>query len=557
MGHVVVSASLPFPIRVSSSPYEVRDGPRVWRITVERVARVHPDERLLESAAGVDLRVDRLGQVAFSLIVGETDIAEEADFLLTQKDVLIAGFRQAVNVLIAHVRDTLGTYWIRPVEANELYGPTVVVDGEGIVTYTMGPGGSIIPMQVLTDEADQRLREALAGEPPPLWRQMQLDARDALEMGREEDCVVLSWTALETACRQALPGLAYKRGLSVVEFAQMIGMRYRKAEPPYSYEEALSRVSNGMAVVRVTAELTDPVIYDPQGVANSLELAYRLRNKVVHQGVQIPRSHAESAWKAVEFVVQSALSLRNHDERPLTESWTNRFGSIEPKVEEFVQRTGLRLVLMHPRDDSFDSELIDRTIYLSFPTDTSQQTAYVLMEAQWQTWRRLEMSERPRLAEGPPSGILLEGGITYVVTNINSAVCYAETLIAMHREDHSVLSSIEGITESTVGQLLRHGPFDHNDARIYTNAAHLAALLAILPDEIARHFVETAASADATIGRLAGKWRSGFARLDPDDDHSRCDLLREIHEDAWWFDTIRVVCPVENVAYGSRRQALS
>lgn len=557
LAHVVASASLPFPIRVSSTPYEVRDGPRLWALTVERVARVHPDERLFESASNVDLRVDRLGQVAFSRIVGETHIAEDSSFLLTQKDVL-AGFRRAANVFIAHARDTLGTYWIRPVEANELYAPTVVVDGDGIATYTMGPGGSIIPMQTLTDGADKRLREALAGKPPPLWRQMQLDARDALELGREEDCVVLSWSSLETACRQALPGLAYKRGKSVAELAETIGMRYRKADPPYSYEEALSRVSSGMTIVRAAAELTDPVIYVPQAVFTSVEIVYKLRNKVVHQGVQLLRHDAEAAWNAVEFVLQTALSLRNDDERPLTESWAQRFETVDAKVEEFAQRTGLRLVLTHPpRDEFFDAELIGDSMYLAFSPLTSAESAYVLMNAQWQTWQRLGMASRPRLAEGPPSGILLEGGITYVVAKVNSAVCYAETLIAMLRADPSIAPAFEAIAEATVAQLGHHGPFDHNDARIYTNAAHLAALLAVLPESMARRFLDRIDMGDSTIGRLAGKWRGGFALLDPDDDHSRCDVLREIHDDAWWFDTIRVICPVEKVAYGSGRHPLT
>jgi hypothetical protein len=118
-------------------------------------------------------------------------------------------------------------------------------------TLHSGPRpGFINAVLGIGDRADTALRTALATEVDPLvWRQIQLDARDALALGREEDSALLAWGAREGACRQGLAGLDFKRGFNGDQLAKELDIIHASKEPPYSFEEAIERMSGVSAVM--------------------------------------------------------------------------------------------------------------------------------------------------------------------------------------------------------------------------------------------------------------------------------------------------------------------
>ncbi len=118
-------------------------------------------------------------------------------------------------------------------EPADLYQVSINSPDAGVSHFYTGRGQGITPpVAGLTEEGNKRLLAALsAGKAPPVWRQLHLDARDALELGRDEDCVVLAWSALEAACRQALPGMAYRAGLTVAQLADRVNARDRRKNP--------------------------------------------------------------------------------------------------------------------------------------------------------------------------------------------------------------------------------------------------------------------------------------------------------------------------------------
>src|SRR5262249_45166139 len=101
--------------------------------------------------------------------------------------------------------------------------------------------------------------------------------------------------------------------------------------PPFSYEEAVERMSGGLKIAEVVAKLTDPQIYNPLSVRSSVELPYRLRNRIAHQGARITANHAKRAVD-VNFVLGSALALRTVQPPPSTHSWQAKFGGVRPEV---------------------------------------------------------------------------------------------------------------------------------------------------------------------------------------------------------------------------------
>ncbi len=75
MPDVRIAASLPFPLRVNPTPYQIAAGNATWSLTVERVAREYPDERIAEPGTDMDLLVDRAGQLAYSRVTGEASLS--------------------------------------------------------------------------------------------------------------------------------------------------------------------------------------------------------------------------------------------------------------------------------------------------------------------------------------------------------------------------------------------------------------------------------------------------------------------------------------------------
>lgn len=558
MSRVTIRATLPFPVRVEPTPYDIKYGEVVWRLTFERVQRENPDERIaVKGTQNIDLQVDRSGQLAYSRVTAETSL-NSADESVLQL------FLGALNFFISHARDVLGEYWIRPLRAAELYLPTVIIDGVGSTYFTPALGGAFTLAVVgLSKGANERLIAATqSGKEPPVWRQMHLDARDALSVGRDEDAVVLAWSALESACRQNLPGMAHRAGLGVGDLWDRLGRpRGRKGtaskEPPLSYEEAVGRVSGGLKIVEETAALGEPQIYHASSVSGSVALANRLRNRIVHQGVRVRHHDAERVWQSVDFVLQSALSLRNVDPPPPTSSWETRFGGVRPEVAQFASSNRVRLVVAQPEGPFFDMELIGDELWLRFATDMGEASASFLVRTEWDSWRRCSEEGKPHLVEGPPCDVLLSGLVSFEVTGLNRAVCLAEALAALTGEGEPVTGAAGYAASRTIGSLAAGPTIDPNDARHSVAAARLAAYLSILSEERITHLLGPLRPGQPEIARLSARWARAMAANDPGDAHGRCAALRAIHADGMWLDTIQVLCPVERLIYGSGRFPLA
>lgn len=544
--NVTISASLPFPVRVNADPYQIDLDGTVWILTFERIQRTNPDERIAGAGTTVDLEQDRHGQLAYSRVTGRASIDDLQEPLPM--------FLAALNRLILHFRDLFYEYWIRPVEPNDLYQVTTEVDGHFTHTLTFGRGGgATLPHVGLTDAANAKLVAALqSGKDVPVWRQMHLDARDALSLGRYEDCVVLTWCALETACRGALPGMAYSAGLEIGSLAARLNSHNRRQKPSLSYEEAVE-LSGGLKIVETAAELTNPQIYASEGVVTSIELAYRLRNKVAHQGARIYPKHAQEAWESVDFVLQKALSLRDIPAPPATHSWKHRFGRVRKDVNEFVTNNGLRLVFRHGNKDAmFSMESLGDVLWLTCKSDMTQPIASAFLRIMWDSWQRHRKRGHPLLFLGSPSGFLLTGSLNLLIEGVNSAVCFAESLMAF--TDRTLAIRLARYAASQmIAQLLAMPIINPNDGRAKLFAARLAAFLAVLSKASVGARLRLLKQAQPGVAYLTREWTKAMAVMDPNDDHGRCAILRKIHADAFWLDSIFVSCPSEGVNYGSRR----
>ena len=172
-------------------------------------------------------------------------------------------FVQAINVLIVQARDHLSLYWVSTIDVPDLH--QVTVDANGIVASMQDDQvarGLQEPFLAPPPQREVALRNALQeGVLCPVWRQIQLDGIDAFAMGRFDDSVVLSWGALEAACRSVLPGLAHMAGKTPQQLGSLVGTRNNTANPPYSYEDAIDRQSSGFNIVEAVAQLHPHLIY--------------------------------------------------------------------------------------------------------------------------------------------------------------------------------------------------------------------------------------------------------------------------------------------------------
>ncbi len=532
MPDVRIAASLPFPLRVNPTPYQIAAGGTIWSLSVERVPREYPDERIAGPGTDMDLLVDRGGQLAYSRVTGEASLDANSRPPLHS-------FLDALNLLIRHVRDVFGEYWIRTLEPADLYQMSINSPDAGVSHFYTGRGQGITPpVAGLTEEGNERLLAALStGKAPPVWRQLHLDARDALELGRDEDCVVLAWSALEAACRQALPGMAYRAGLTVAQFAIRVDPRKHWSKRILSFEEVLEKTSGGLKIVNAAAELTQPQVYHPDSVTNSVRLAYELRNKIVHQGVRISHRDARVVGQAIDSAFTAGLSLRDIPPPPDLLSWRVRFKRAQPEIRAFVANTGKRLVLTRPgKDDSpFRMQLLGNALWLQFADDLTQPMAAALVLSHWDSWNRAQRPMRPQLRPGQTSGLFLEGLVDAIASEVQRFVYLAESMLSVHRTHTAMRDAAAYVVAWRVAKLASEPQIAHDDSQWIILSALLAAHLALLPKGGHARRLRPLKMTQPNVYRASAAWGEAMAGLDPDDEHSRCSVLQRIHADAFWL----------------------
>ena len=225
MTEITVSVSLPFALRVGSIPYSIHTEEAKWSLSVQRVQKRPSDPRLAASG-DLDLVVDRHGLASYSRVTGQSIWGSTTSHA-------IRSFLDALNVLIENFRDEYGVFWVRRLEIEDLFEVEVSdLRGGELIAGAGRTGGFTPPNLGLRDAAHTQLQLTLERNcRPPVWRQIELDAEDALALGRYEEAVLLAWSALESGCRHALPGLAWRQEFSVRELEERLQLSSAEKTP--------------------------------------------------------------------------------------------------------------------------------------------------------------------------------------------------------------------------------------------------------------------------------------------------------------------------------------
>ena len=550
MSEISVQAFLPFSLRVGPNPYKISIAASKWQITVERVKRRPLDERIAMDG-DFDLTVDRYGLVTYSRVTGQTEWDKTPS-------AAVPSFLEALNALIDHFRDEFEFYWVRRLEIDDLFRLEVLgPDGGASLVGGGRTGGFTLPNLGLTDEAHERLQAALSGcRRPPIWRQLELNAEDALSQGRYEEAVLLAWSALEAACRNTLPGLAWGQGLGVADLEEELQSRQRKRHPARSLEEAVER-STGLRWLRVAAKLAHPGTFDIDSLTSEVNEAYRLRNRIIHSGVRIESGASARAVKSCRFILRN-LNLRIVNHPPADIAWREYFGEVCPEISRFIEESGSRLVLFNPARTAgtlpgWRLERIDRDWRLSIPSDMEESAAAAQVITEADSWTLRADPQSPRIrwdAGNVPS--LLPGLSSTVASVVELAVWHSYAMRKVGASaigvdilaDYALCRSVSLLAGSI-------SAYDSDDIRQITVPIQLAAYASVLDDLRTRRHVAELYENHGRISDRIIRWSNLLRSGDGSDRHSACDVFRSLHHELFWLDSFVVECPIEAMSYGS------
>lgn len=557
---IFVQATLPFPIHINDHPYVVPIGDIRWELTFEKVRHEHFDERYLGDGSTVDFVRDRDGTASYSRVTGNAIVS-------TILPSPLRAFLIALNRLITNYRDIFECHWIRPLEADDLARVQVEVDWQGSTTIDFTKFGGVTPeITGISDDSDSNLVNRLADETDtPIWRNLELDALDAFYLGQYETAAVLAWSALESGCRVALPGLAEAKSIKVGVLADRLNIPDRARRPCRSHNEVATRAAV-RPLMRVVAELVDGLGYDPGSLVVSVEGALRTRNQVVHQGIRIQKSHAKQVSDAVGFFLRR-LNLRNIPPSSATKAWTAHYGRIGIELERRIESDELALVPASPRRGSFtffkwlDIESIGRELWVREDGNLSQEQVETLILVDLDARQRQDLPYRAylRVTEGATSSFS-PGLIDPIAATVNRTVCWTEaafrlrTLMGLDLEATAERAAVRFCDE------LREMDFEitSQDVRTQTLGTELAKYLACLQSSTVDSIVSASKPDQPNVIAAAISISKLFRLVRPDKLETTCEALRRLHESTmWggvgfpWLDSIVVDCPHEQKSYGT------
>ena len=559
-----ISAALPFPLRVGSQPYLFKVGDVECKLQIERRQHTHFDERLGIQQGDFDLRSDRSGWASYSFVRARlrsgSPITNPLDLFIT-----------ALNILIENARDLFNVHWIRDIEDVDLFQLTVE-QGEGVQAHLLSgarAGGMTLPVTGLQGEAIHQLRERLNIESrPAAWRLLQLDAREALAVARYEEAVILGWTALESACRRALPSLATARGLGVVDLRGALPPRRGGREPFLSKEEVVEW-ANALKCIELAGELSPAQPYYPDSVRESVRYAYETRNYVAHRGGRIGKDVAQRTLESVDFALGAIRPDRlvPHVDDPF-EAWREYFGRVHPGLQRWGASLGGRVI-------PFNAMRANRGHYLAewwelviaggdclayCKPDIPEPIAATLLFIAHNVFASMGTATAPTLrVTAGGKQLLIPGLLTALADSVNRAAIRAQVLLRAHGHGFPVVAAAKYAVKQVLERCRSWGvDFDVGDVRCATIPAELGSYLAVLAKKDRRHFRrELEASIDNTafVCRSVA-WAELMSSIDPLHEHGTCDILKRIHSHMSWLDSIVVDCPQEGTSYGSREWPL-
>jgi hypothetical protein len=476
---------------------------------------------------------------------------------------LVSLFLVALNRYIDHCRDLFGLHWLRRLEEADLFQCTAT-DETGLGTAALLPGrigGFTLPQAGIRPEADGRLRIALEGEEPPLWRLVYLDALEAQHTGRYEEAVLLGWSSIELGCRNALPIIARKENVTKEELATTLGITEKK--PFLSHEDVIAS-SGAMNCIETTARFSPSQPYSSASLVTSLQQAYSLRNKVIHRGIRMSALNAKQALDSVGFVLRCIALRFDHKEGPLV-VWLSHFGEVHPKLREWSQHSDGRIILYNiqrRRSQSFskvwDLSVWNREYAVHIPPGLEQQDAATLFLANVLAYGYFLSPNRPALrATATGKQFLVAGLLDGVAHNITRSVELWQSFASLEREGvpageasnyllTDLISTVEGLGES-----LRP-----DDIRYLYLALETAALSCYASGEFRSDCAHRIKAANSGLSDEF-KWCLEILQgAEPAADHAPCEILKAIHARHLWLDSIVVDCPVESLSFGTRVRPL-
>jgi hypothetical protein len=224
---------------------------------------------------------------------------------------------------------------------------------------------------------------------------------------------------------------------------------------------------------------------------------------------------------------------------------------VRPDVQQIVDEAGVRLVLARLERGSFDMEMIGRDLWIRVPDTMPEPEAAAHLRTQWYCWHS-RGSGQAQLWPGEQSGVFLEGLVYREAETVDAAVCLAEALAIERRTNAAAEQMSADILRRGISEMAAQPRIDPNSVALVMNAAQMAAHLAVMPDSARDPAVAPLQATQPDMHRLVLAWAKTMSDRDLSDPHSRCGVLRRIHADALWGDTILVACPIERIAYGSR-----
>ena len=551
-----VTASLPYPLRLTGGPYKIVGDLGEAELSFETMRQTTYDARLLIESGEFDFQTDRQGWASYSRVSGDVVPKRAAHPLV----VLI----ECLNQVIQHLRDTTGSYWLHDLEEVDLFRVSVESGFDRREIGSQGrTGGITSPLTGMTAEVEERLRRRLASREQVLeWRLLQLDAEDAFDLGRYEEAVLLSWSALEAACRTEASRLARAAGVSAAELEQRVaGKSPRK--PPFSPEEVAEKayIRN---LVRVCCELVGTG-YDPGSLAESTRNVQNLRNIVIHRGIRLSISQARRALEAIRFVLNVLKLPTSRSHEPFDyRSWVEHFGKASVDFPQLLGTNEGRLVVMRTRHANppdpltywFQLERADNSFIVRIPEGVDEQAAAALVVVTNDSY--LYSGDRfPHLSVNASSFFLIPGLLEEVARTTTQAVHWAHAGMVRAQTglsvqlacDYAVNSIWKGFTR------LNH-TINSGDARFLPLCARIASYLAHTSTEAFQHFRQGMARSHRQILDEAAQVKDILTTMDANNPHSMCDALRTIHRRAVWLDSIVVRCPLEHTEYGTRKRTL-